>query len=111
MTARPPKPYADDAGEAPGADATSLALARTQRAVVRLAKHLKIDLSDENQRNAVIARAQNNLAKAVDGNTRALPAWERIAALYPVKPRITPQYVQGALNTYREIDGLLTNPE
>jgi hypothetical protein len=109
MTERPPNLQDSEAG-APSADSTSLALARTQRAVVRLAKHLKIDLSDENQRNSVIARAQNNL-KAANSRALALPAWEKVAALYPAKPRITLLYVQEALNTYQEIDALTTNPE
>lgn len=99
-----------DPGAPPVTDATSLALAHTQRAVLRLAKHLKIDLSDENQRNAFIAQAQSNL-KAAESRDSSLPTWERVAALYPITPSITSLYVQEALNTYQEIDGLLTNPE
>ncbi|HCI13153.1 MAG: hypothetical protein A2063_02770 [Gallionellales bacterium GWA2_60_142] len=107
MTDRPQKLHAGNAGAPPGADPASLALARTQWAAVQLAKHLKIDLSDENQRNAVIARL-----RAAGSHATETPVWAKIAALYPVaKPKITPQYVQEALNAYRAIDTLTTNPD
>jgi hypothetical protein len=107
MTDRPEEPQAENAGASPEADPASLALARTQRVVAQLAKHLKIDLSDENQRNAVIARLKTAGSRASE-----TPVWAKIAALYPaVKPKITPQYIQEALNAYRAIDALATNPD
>ncbi|HEX5363282.1 MAG TPA: hypothetical protein VFW59_03355 [Gallionella sp.] len=84
--------------------------ARTLKAVVRLAKHLKIDLSDESLRNAFIAQAAIDL-KAAKRRHLSLPAWERITALYPIRPGITPRYTQIALNTYQEIDALPMSPE
>ncbi|OGT01026.1 MAG: hypothetical protein A3F73_12875 [Gallionellales bacterium RIFCSPLOWO2_12_FULL_59_22] len=107
MTGLPKKPHAGNVGAPPGADPASLALARTQWAAAQLAKHLKIDLSDENQRNAVIARFRTAGSRASETSL-----WAKIAALYPVaKPKITPQYVQEALNAYRAIDTLPTNPD
>lgn len=106
MTARPRNPRA---GHASGADPTLLALAHTQRAVVQLAKHLKINLNDENQRNS--APPHQNAPGAAANRASVLSAWEKAAALYPARPRITPQYVQEALNAYHEIDNLLTSPE
>lgn len=107
MTDHPQKFHAENAGAPPGADPASLALARTQLAVVQLAKQLKIDLNDENQRNAVITRL-----RTADSCASETPVWAKIAALYPVaKPKNTRQYVQEALNAYRAIDTLPTNPD
>lgn len=108
MTSRQPNRPGGNMGAPPGTDPTLLALARTQRAVMRLAKHLKIDLSDDSYRNAVTAQ---DAPKAADSSASTPPSWERPAAFHPASPSITPQYVQEALNTYHEIDDLLTNPE
>lgn len=107
MTDRPKKTHEGNAGAPPGTDQVSSARARTQWAVLQLANQLKIDLSDENQRNAIITRL-----RTADSRASETPVWAKIAALYPeAKPKITPRYVQQALNTYLAIHTLTTNSD
>ncbi|MDO9004990.1 MAG: hypothetical protein Q7V20_16215 [Aquabacterium sp.] len=107
MTDLPRNLHEGNAGAQPGDEPASLALSLTQQAVARLAKQLKIDLSDKNLLNIVIARAQNTL-KAAGNQVSAHPARH----MEPAKnPGIIPLYVQQALNTYREIDTLPSEPE
>lgn len=77
-------------------------------ALVRLARHLKINLGDNepyhaDPQHAVVARAA---PKPANSMLAELPALARVVLIVPPRPMITPYYVKEALHTYRGIDGL-----
>lgn len=81
-------------------------------ALVRLARHLKINLSDNepyhaDPQHAIAARAA---PKPAGSKVVELPSLARVALIGPGRPMITPYYVKEALHTYRGIDGLSKGP-
>ena len=76
--------------------------ALTHPAVVRLANVLKIDLSNDAQRDAVVALAENQL-KAASIRAPALRRETGVASVVASKGMSTPYYVEEALKAYGEV--------
>jgi len=77
-------------------------------ALVRLARHLKVNLSGDMPRRDPVPHAAPEV-KAQKPEVPFLPSLARIALSTKPPPMITPYYVKEALHAYRQIDDIPGN--